>query len=88
MRSDPSYSTGLGLIRTEELLVSDRYYGLDDQYFTNLIDYGYSKNLGGGSPAMGPRKRPAGCREGHSNQSSPGPGLSLLRERKRRPRES
>ncbi len=37
---------GLGLIRTEELLVSDRYYGLDDQYFTTLIDYGYSKNLG------------------------------------------
>ena len=36
---------GLGLIRTEELLVSDRYYGLDDQYFTKLIDYGYSKNL-------------------------------------------
>ncbi len=35
----------LGLIRTEELLVSDRYYGLDDQYFTTLIDYGYSKNL-------------------------------------------
>ena len=36
---------GLGLIRTEELLVSDRYYGLDDQYFATLIDYGYSKNL-------------------------------------------
>ncbi len=36
---------GVGLIRTEELLVSDRYYGLDDQYFTTLIDYGYSKNL-------------------------------------------
>ena len=36
---------GLGLIRTEELLISDRYYGLDDQYFTTLIDYGYSKNL-------------------------------------------
>lgn len=36
---------GLGLVRTEELLVSDRYYGLDDQYFTTLIDYGYSKNL-------------------------------------------
>ena len=35
----------LGLVRTEELLVSDRYYGLDDQYFTDLIDYGYSKNL-------------------------------------------
>ena len=40
----PELFDGLGLIRTEELLVSDRYYGLDDQYFTNLIDYGYSKN--------------------------------------------
>lgn len=35
----------LGLIRTEELLLSDRYYGVDDQYFTTLIDYGYSKTL-------------------------------------------
>ena len=41
----PELFDGLGLIRTEELLVSDRYYGLDDQYFTSLIDYGYSKNL-------------------------------------------
>ncbi len=41
----PELFDGLGLIRTEELLVADRYYGLDDQYFTNLIDYGYSKNL-------------------------------------------
>jgi LmbE family N-acetylglucosaminyl deacetylase len=35
----------LGLIRTEELLVADRYYGVDRQYFTNLIDYGFSKRL-------------------------------------------
>ncbi len=41
----PELFDGLGLIRTEELLISDRYYGLDDQYFTTLIDYGYSKNL-------------------------------------------
>ena len=41
----PELFDGLGLIRTEELLVSDRYYGLDDQYFTTLVDYGYSKNL-------------------------------------------
>jgi LmbE family N-acetylglucosaminyl deacetylase len=41
----PELFDGLGLIRTEEMLVSDRYYGLDDQYFTTLIDYGYSKNL-------------------------------------------
>ena len=36
---------GLGLVRTEEMLASGRYYGLDDLYFTTLIDYGYSKNL-------------------------------------------
>lgn len=37
---------GLGLIRTEELRLSGRYYGLDDQYFTTVVDYGYSKTLG------------------------------------------
>lgn len=36
---------GLGLIRTEELVVSDRYYGVDDQYFTTVADYGFSKRL-------------------------------------------
>ena len=35
----------LGLIRTEELLRSGQYYALDDQYFTSLTDYGYSKTL-------------------------------------------
>lgn len=35
----------LGLVRTEELLLSGRYYGLDDLYFTTAIDYGYSKTL-------------------------------------------
>ncbi len=32
----------LGLVRTEELLMSDRYYGVD-QYWTRVIDYGFSK---------------------------------------------
>jgi len=32
----------LGLIRTQELLSSDRYYGVD-QYFSRLIDFGFSK---------------------------------------------
>ncbi len=32
----------LGLVRTEELLMSDRYYGVD-QYWTRAIDYGFSK---------------------------------------------
>ena len=36
---------GLGLIRSEELRLSGRYYGLDDQYFTSVVDYGYSKTL-------------------------------------------
>jgi LmbE family N-acetylglucosaminyl deacetylase len=35
----------LGLLRTEELRVADRYYGVDDQYFTTVIDYGFSKRL-------------------------------------------
>src|SRR5436190_17028058 len=35
----------VGLIRTEELLVAGRYYGLDRQYFTTMIDYGFSKRL-------------------------------------------
>jgi LmbE family N-acetylglucosaminyl deacetylase len=32
----------LGLIRTQELLKSDRYYGVD-QYFSRSVDYGFSK---------------------------------------------
>ncbi|MFQ5737761.1 MAG: PIG-L family deacetylase [Acidobacteriota bacterium] len=41
----PELFDGLGLIRTEELLLAGRYYGLDDQYFTTMIDYGFSKAL-------------------------------------------
>ncbi len=36
---------GLGIIRTEELIDSNRYYGVDDQYFTTVADYGFSKRL-------------------------------------------
>jgi LmbE family N-acetylglucosaminyl deacetylase len=35
----------LGLIRTEELLRADQYYGVDAQYFTSVVDYGFSKRL-------------------------------------------
>ena len=41
----PELFDGLGLIRTEELLDADRYYGVDRQYFTTMIDYGFSKRL-------------------------------------------
>jgi len=36
---------GVGLIRTEELLIADQYYGVDRQYFTSVADYGFSKRL-------------------------------------------
>ena len=35
----------LGLVRTEELLAANRYYGMDQQYFTSAIDYGFSKRV-------------------------------------------
>jgi LmbE family N-acetylglucosaminyl deacetylase len=41
----PQLFDGLGLIRTEELAVSNEYYGVDTQYFTTVIDYGFSKRL-------------------------------------------
>src|SRR5919109_4582418 len=41
----PELFVGLGLIRTEELLRADQYYGVDQQYFTTAIDYGFSKRL-------------------------------------------
>ncbi len=41
----PQLFDGLGLIRTEELIDAGRYYGVDNQYFTTVIDYGFSKRL-------------------------------------------
>src|SRR3954449_5450305 len=35
----------VGLTRTEERLAAGRYYGLDAQYFTTMVDYGFSKRL-------------------------------------------
>ena len=32
----------LGLVRTQELLIADRYMGVD-QYFSRVVDYGFSK---------------------------------------------
>jgi len=41
MSSD--YFDALGLVRTEELLAADRYYGTQ-QFWTRVCDYGFSKN--------------------------------------------
>jgi LmbE family N-acetylglucosaminyl deacetylase len=38
----PDVYDALGLVRTQELLAADRYYGVD-QYWTGAIDYGFSK---------------------------------------------
>ena len=35
----------LGLVRTEELALADRYYGVDQQYYGTVVDYGFSKRL-------------------------------------------
>ena len=40
MSSD--YFDALGLVRTEELLAADRYYGTQ-QFWSRVIDYGFSK---------------------------------------------
>src|SRR5580692_5651291 len=42
MSSD--YWDALGLVRTEELLQADRYYGVQ-QFFSRMCDYGFSKTL-------------------------------------------
>src|SRR6202142_1118218 len=36
------YFDALGLVRTEELLAADRYYGVQ-QFWTRMIDFGFSK---------------------------------------------
>ena len=40
--TSPDLYDALGLVRTQELLAADRYYGVD-QYWTRAIDYGFSK---------------------------------------------
>jgi LmbE family N-acetylglucosaminyl deacetylase len=41
----PQLFDALGLIRTDELLTADKYYGVDEQYFSTMIDFGFSKRL-------------------------------------------
>ena len=40
----PEQFDALGVLRTEELLAADRYYGVD-QFFTRAADFGFSKRL-------------------------------------------
>ena len=38
----PDFYDALGIVRTQELLIADRYMGVH-QFFTSVIDYGFSK---------------------------------------------
>src|SRR5579871_814767 len=38
----PDFYDSLGIVRTQELLIADRYMGVE-QFFTSVIDYGFSK---------------------------------------------
>ena len=38
----PDFFDALGLVRTEELLAADRYYGVE-QYFSRAVNNGFSK---------------------------------------------
>lgn len=40
----PDYFDAMGLLRTEELLAADRYYGVQ-QYWTRVADFGFSKTM-------------------------------------------
>ncbi len=40
----PDYFDALGLVRTQELLKAGQYYGVD-QYWTRVVDYGFSKTM-------------------------------------------
>ncbi len=40
----PDFFDALGLVRTQELLEAGRYYGVD-QYWTRVVDYGFSKTM-------------------------------------------
>ena len=48
----PDMYDALGLVRTQELLAADRYYGVD-QYCTGAIDYGFSKTREEGARQVG-----------------------------------
>ena len=41
----PELFDQLGSLRTQEFLLAASYYGLEDLYFSNLVDYGFSKRV-------------------------------------------
>ena len=83
----PELFDGLGLIRTEELAIAGRYYGVDRQYFTSAVDYGYSKRLDEALAEVGPGARARRRRAGDPDRSAAGADLTLPGQPARRPRQ-
>ena len=77
----------VGLIRTEELLVADRYYGVDRQYFTTVIDYGFSKRLDETLEKWGRENVLRDVVRDHPPRSAVRPDRALPGQRARRPRQ-
>ena len=83
----PELFDPLGLIRTEELLRADQYYGVDAQYFTSVVDYGFSKRLEEALVKWGRETRAARRRARHPHGAAAGADRALPGERARRPRQ-
>ncbi len=73
----PELFDALGLIRTEELLVADRYYGVDDQVLHERRRLWLLQAPGRGAREVGARIRPPRHRSHHPNGSSDGRHLAV-----------
>ena len=84
----PELFDALGLIRTEELLVADRYYGVDRQYFTTVDRLWLLEAARRDARQVGTRKRPARRRPRSSARDRPlRAHLAVPGQRARRPRQ-
>ena len=75
----------LGLIRTNELLKADEYYGAQQLWGTE-VDFGFSKTQEESFAQVGPRPRALRRRAGGAPGAAAGHRLHLCRRHHRRPR--
>ena len=83
----PELFDGLGLIRTEELLVADRYYGVDRQYFSDGGRLRILEAARRGAGEVGQGKRPPRRRRHHPHRAAVGADRAVPGQRARRPRQ-
>ena len=77
----------LGLIRTEELLLADRYYGVDRAVLHDGHRLRLLEAARGGAREVGPRERAARRRPRHPHRAPAGADRALPGQRARRPRQ-